>query len=79
MIHILIDLINQNISPKAEMIKLFKKYPSAPPLWLGAMACTTWNLEPVTEASDSSKYCEKHKQFGFEGTKEYEEDLSTEN
>lgn len=69
--------LKNNINSKDELILFFKKYP-APPRWLGNMANTIWNLEPMEESFDYSKYFTKLKEYGFEGVEKYKEDLSNE-
>jgi len=67
--------LTNNMQSKDELIQFFKKYP-APPRWLGNVANSIWNLEPMDETFDYSKYFTKLKEYGFEGTEKYEEDLS---
>lgn len=69
--------LNNNLNNKEELIEFFKKYP-APPRWLGTIANTIWNLEPMDEHFDYSKYFKKLKEYGFGGTEKYKEDLSNE-
>ena len=69
--------LNENCTSKEELIKFFKKYP-APPRWLGNVANTIWNLEPMEESFDYSEYFDELKKLGFEGTEAYIEDLSNE-
>ena len=69
--------LNEKMKNESELVEFFKKYP-APPRWLGSMADTIWNLEPMEESFDYSEYFDKLKQYGFEGFEMYKEDLSNE-
>lgn len=68
---------DKNLLSEVDKIKYFKKYP-APPRWLGWMADVIWDLEPMDEDFDYSEYFERLKNYGFEGTENYLEDLSDE-
>lgn len=69
--------INNNLNNEEKLIEFFKKYP-APPRWLGFIANSIWKLEPMDEFFDYSKCFIKLKEYGFEGTEKYKEDLSNE-
>ena len=69
--------LNKYCTSRDELIKFFNKYPP-PPRWLGNVACTIWNLEPMEESFDYSEYFIQLKKFGIEGTENYIEDLSNE-
>lgn len=68
---------DENLLSEADKIIYFKKYPP-PPRWLGWMADVIWDLEPMDDEFDYSKYFERLKAYGFEGTEKYLEDLSDE-
>ncbi|EMB13466.1 hypothetical protein [Rhodopirellula europaea] len=62
-----------------DRIAYFRKWP-APPRWCGWMADAIWDLEPWESEGDFdyTEYFSKLKKLGFEGTDEYEADLSKE-
>ena len=69
--------LNKNCNTLEDQIKFFKKYPP-PPRWLGDVACTIWNLEPMDESFDYSKYFSELEKNGIKGSEKYKEDLSDE-
>ncbi len=76
-IMILSTWYEENFSTEKEKIDYFRKYP-APPRWLACLADWVWDLEVMEEDFDYSPYFNKLKEYGFEGTDKYLEDLSDE-
>ena len=70
---------NQQSKSFDERIEYFRKWPP-PPRWCAWMADVIWELEPweSEDEFDYLIYFEKLKELGFEGTDDYESDLSKE-
>ncbi|WBX78070.1 hypothetical protein PG911_07390 [Tenacibaculum ovolyticum] len=68
----------RNLVTEKERIKYFLKY-SPPPRWLATVIEDIWELEGWNEPYfDYSPYLKKLKNLGFDGTEEYEKDLTDE-
>lgn len=62
---------------EAARVGFFKRYPP-PPRWLGWVADSIWDLEPMEEDFDYTPYLEQLASLGFAGTALYQTDLDDE-